>query len=471
MAPPSGSSSASQVPYIGSTISLLSKAGIRYEGFLHSIDQKEASVTLDHVRVFGTEERQCERRVPPSSETFEYIIFRAADITELRVIDTPLSRPVPDPAIIRVQVKGPGNANASSSSSAVNGTGGGGEATGGRAAGGGGGRRRQPRGISAGRGAGGRSGGRGQTQQMKQQAPPPQHPHLAPPPPMMQLPMQSPPQQQPRSRNDYIVYPRYNVSYRGNGAGYYPQYRPASMYPAVEFAAAPGNHGYGMRPSAGGGGGGRPVMHFRRVQGGGSGGPGAQRLRLSPRLIGSGGGGGRGRNSRRTHQSNGIAEASANPAKYFSADYDFETANAEMAKLLLTAVNSTSAKQVVVANGGINGASDEENSASSTNGVNGAVASSSASALMAAAVADGQHQLGGAGYDRDRSFFDDISRVDADAGAAAGGDSARLGRKEAARQNALNRETFGLTGRRFHGNHQQQHHRVAVAHAPRRSPV
>ena len=37
---------ANSVPYIGSRMSLVSKAEIRYEGFLHEIDTQNTTVTL-----------------------------------------------------------------------------------------------------------------------------------------------------------------------------------------------------------------------------------------------------------------------------------------------------------------------------------------------------------------------------------------------------------------------------------------
>lgn len=57
-------------PYLGSRISLISKAKIRYEGILYAIDTENMTVALTKVRSFGTEDRNPERPVPPRDETF-----------------------------------------------------------------------------------------------------------------------------------------------------------------------------------------------------------------------------------------------------------------------------------------------------------------------------------------------------------------------------------------------------------------
>lgn len=100
----SSSTGTTDSPYLGSKISLVSKAKIRYEGILYTIDANESTVALSKVRSFGTEDRPTDRPVPARDEIFEYIIFRGADIEDLQVREPPQSSLTQDPAIVESSV-------------------------------------------------------------------------------------------------------------------------------------------------------------------------------------------------------------------------------------------------------------------------------------------------------------------------------------------------------------------------------
>ncbi len=113
--------------FIGSKISLISNAEIRYEGILYQVNTDESTVTLAKgiarklatfvreslykllflsvaVRSFGTEDRTSTKFIPPRSEVYEFIIFRGSDIKDLNVSEMPAeeqpSSPPQDPAIL-----------------------------------------------------------------------------------------------------------------------------------------------------------------------------------------------------------------------------------------------------------------------------------------------------------------------------------------------------------------------------------
>lgn len=95
------------VPYIGAKISLTSRSQVRYEGILASVNPVDSTITLEEVRIMGTEGRTAGRELLPSSDIYEIVIFRSNDIEDLQIFEPPAAVAVPpvpepfvDPAII-----------------------------------------------------------------------------------------------------------------------------------------------------------------------------------------------------------------------------------------------------------------------------------------------------------------------------------------------------------------------------------
>ena len=119
---------ASPLDMVGSTISLITNSDVRYEGTLHSIDLDKSTLTVENgvpvrmcasttiafhltslrlthtVRSFGTEDRVPAGGVviPPSTQTYKFIVFQGAMIKDLSVTARPAAPPL-DPAIVSMQ--------------------------------------------------------------------------------------------------------------------------------------------------------------------------------------------------------------------------------------------------------------------------------------------------------------------------------------------------------------------------------
>eukprot|EP00401_Gymnodinium_catenatum_P053166 CAMPEP_0117518382 /NCGR_PEP_ID=MMETSP0784-20121206/32102_1 /TAXON_ID=39447 /ORGANISM="" /LENGTH=387 /DNA_ID=CAMNT_0005314299 /DNA_START=52 /DNA_END=1215 /DNA_ORIENTATION=+ len=120
-------------PYIGSKLSLVSNSDIRYEGILYTINTQESTIALKSVRCCGTQGRRSPE-IPPSSEIYDFIIFRGQDIKDLTVLESAsaaLSAQLNDPAIMSVNQRPAGAPPPTSSAGGAAGYGGGGGGGGG----------------------------------------------------------------------------------------------------------------------------------------------------------------------------------------------------------------------------------------------------------------------------------------------------------------------------------------------------
>ncbi|WFD30563.1 hypothetical protein MSPP1_001584 [Malassezia sp. CBS 17886] len=82
----------SAASFIGALISLTSHSNMRYQGVLSNIDAAQATLALEKVRSWGTEGRcaaagRPQDEVPKSEKVYDNIVFRAADVVDLRIDD------------------------------------------------------------------------------------------------------------------------------------------------------------------------------------------------------------------------------------------------------------------------------------------------------------------------------------------------------------------------------------------------
>jgi protein LSM14 len=89
-------------PHIGCTLSLTSKANIRYEGVLKGINTDKCTLTLNSVQSFGTEDRQA-KVIPPMPDVYDLIVFNGHDIQDVQVVERDENGPAQDPAIMKAE--------------------------------------------------------------------------------------------------------------------------------------------------------------------------------------------------------------------------------------------------------------------------------------------------------------------------------------------------------------------------------
>lgn len=95
-------------PHLGCTLSLTSKANIRYEGVLKGIDTDKCTLTLNNVQSFGTEDRSA-KVIPPMQDVYDLIIFNGHDIQDVQVVEPENDAPAMDPAIMKAEKRRSGD--------------------------------------------------------------------------------------------------------------------------------------------------------------------------------------------------------------------------------------------------------------------------------------------------------------------------------------------------------------------------
>ena len=92
---------------MGSKISLITNALVRYEGILSEVDPIKKSMTLINVRSFGTEgRRKGVNEIPVIDNEIPQVQFKVDQIKDFKIIDKP-DLTLLDPAIVSISTEKP----------------------------------------------------------------------------------------------------------------------------------------------------------------------------------------------------------------------------------------------------------------------------------------------------------------------------------------------------------------------------
>ncbi|CAD8109840.1 unnamed protein product [Paramecium sonneborni] len=70
-----------------SKVSIITKSEIRYEGTIYQINPQQQTIALKDVRSFGTEGRRPDHEIPPNQQSYDILVFKAAEIKGFKTLE------------------------------------------------------------------------------------------------------------------------------------------------------------------------------------------------------------------------------------------------------------------------------------------------------------------------------------------------------------------------------------------------